>query len=57
MTYDAMPTERLLQLQTRNIAHDMKAPQIGIGRRYGGLPPLEEILRDMADDLIAESPA
>ena len=35
MTYDAMPAERLLQLQTRNVAHGMKAPQIGIGRRAG----------------------
>jgi lysyl endopeptidase len=35
MRYDAMPAERLLQLQTRNVAHGMKAPQIGIGRRAG----------------------
>ncbi|MBX3711989.1 MAG: hypothetical protein KF800_08535 [Lysobacter sp.] len=35
MTYDTMPAERLLQLQTRNVARGMKAPQIGIGRRAG----------------------
>lgn len=35
MTYDAMPAERLLQLQRRNVANGMKAPQIGIGRRAG----------------------
>lgn len=33
--YDAIPAERLLQLQQRNIANGMKAPQIGIGRRAG----------------------
>ncbi len=33
--YDAMPAERLLQLQQRNTANGMKAPQIGIGRRAG----------------------
>ena len=33
--YDAMPAERLLQLQRRNAANGMKAPQIGIGRRAG----------------------
>jgi hypothetical protein len=33
--YDAMPAERLLQLQQRNVANGMKAPQIGIGRRAG----------------------
>lgn len=35
MTYDAMPAERLLQLQKRNVANGMKAPQVGIGRRAG----------------------
>lgn len=33
--YDAMPAERLLKLQQRNVANGMKAPQIGIGRRAG----------------------
>lgn len=35
MRYDAMSAERLLQLQQRNVARGMKAPQIGIGRRAG----------------------
>ena len=35
LRYDAMSAERLLQLQKRNAANGMKAPQIGIGRRAG----------------------